>query len=183
MDTVELLSHPVRLRIVHALSGGARLTTAQLVDRLPDVSKATVYRHVGLLAEGGLLEVDGEQRVRGAVERRYRVRRDRTVIDGETAAALPLEDHRRGFASFVAALLAEFNVYLDRDDAAPASDGVSYWQGTIWLSQDELAAMVDEIRDAIWSRKANEATPDRAPHLLSTILFPTQRPPEDAPEQ
>jgi hypothetical protein len=30
MDTVELLLHPVRLRIVHAMSGGRVLTTAAL---------------------------------------------------------------------------------------------------------------------------------------------------------
>jgi hypothetical protein len=40
-----------------------------------------MYRHVGLLASEGVLEVEGEQRVHGAVERRYRLRRERAVID------------------------------------------------------------------------------------------------------
>src|SRR2546421_9479991 len=122
MDAVDLLLHPVRLRIVHALSGGRALTTVQLSAHLPEVSKVTVYRHVGLLAEGGLLEVDGEQRVRGAVERRYRLRRERAIIDAETAASTSREDHRRVFAVAMATLLAEFNAYLDRDDADPAAD-------------------------------------------------------------
>src|SRR6185312_13615775 len=76
MDPVELLLHPVRLRIVHALSGGRTVTTAQLCARMPDVSQATVYRHVGLLTDAGILEVAGEQRVRGFVERSYRLVRD-----------------------------------------------------------------------------------------------------------
>ena len=42
MDVVEAVAHPVRLRIVHALSGGRTLTTAQLCDRLPDVSLAVI---------------------------------------------------------------------------------------------------------------------------------------------
>ena len=70
MTTVDLLLHPVRLRVVHALSGGAALTTAQLGARMPEVSKVTVYRQVAALVDGGFLEVAGEQRVRGAVERR-----------------------------------------------------------------------------------------------------------------
>ncbi|MCW2860703.1 MAG: ArsR family transcriptional regulator [Actinoallomurus sp.] len=97
-----MLLHPVRLRVVHAMSGGRTLTTSQLCARLPDVSKATVYRHVRLLADGGLLEVDGEQRVRGTVERRYRPHRARATIDAETAASVSVEDHhpvpRRGIA-------------------------------------------------------------------------------------
>nr|BFD80605.1 hypothetical protein StreXyl84_00060 [Streptomyces sp. Xyl84] len=85
MDTVELLLHPVRMRIVHAMHDGRTRTTTELCALLPDVSKATVYRHVGLLADGGLLAVEGEQRVRGSVERRYQLHRDRAVIDAGTA--------------------------------------------------------------------------------------------------
>ncbi|GAB3960788.1 helix-turn-helix domain-containing protein [Actinoallomurus acanthiterrae] len=176
MDTVDLLLHPVRLRVVHAMSGGRTLTTAQLCELLPDVSKATVYRHVGLLAEGGLLEVDGEQRVRGAVERRYRLRRERAVIDAETAASTSREDHRRVFAVAMAALLAEFNAYLDRDDADPAADLVGYRQHAIWLSPEERAEMIGELRDVIVSRMRNEPSPDRVRHLLSPILFPAESP-------
>src|ERR1035437_6654378 len=129
MDTVDLLLHPVRLRIVHALSGGRTLTTTELSGRLPEVSKVTVYRQGALLAEGGVLEVAGEQGVRGAVERRCRLRQDRPVVDGEVAAAMSLEDPRRGFAAAMAVLIAEFNAYLDRDGADPAADSASYTQG------------------------------------------------------
>src|SRR5688500_642643 len=99
MNVLELLGHPIRLRVVHAMRGGRMLTTSQLCARIPDVSKATVYRHVDLLAAGGILEVADEQRVRGAVERRYRLRQDRATIDADTIASLTLDDHRRGFAT------------------------------------------------------------------------------------
>ncbi|MFE7266470.1 helix-turn-helix domain-containing protein [Streptomyces sp. NPDC057592] len=177
MDAVDLLLHPVRLRIVHAMSGGRTLTTSQLCALLPDVSKATVYRHVGLLADGGLLEVEGEQRVRGAVERRYRLRRERAVIDADAAASVSLEDHRRAFAVAMATLLAEFNTYLDRPGAAPAVDLVGYRQHAMWLSRDELTALIDEMRDALVRRITNEPSPERTRYLISPILFPAEEPP------
>jgi DNA-binding transcriptional ArsR family regulator len=180
MDTVDLLLHPVRLRIVHAMAGDRRLTTSQLCALLPDVSKATVYRHVGLLADGGLLEVDGEQRVRGAVERRYRLHRARAVIDAETAASVSVEDHRRVFAVAMATLLAEFGAYLDRDDADPAADLVGYRQHALWLSREELAEMIDEMRRVIVPRMGNEPSPDRTRHLISPILFPAEGSPPSA---
>ena len=98
----------------HAMSGGVTRTTSDLLARLPDVSKATVYRHVSLLAEAGVLEVVSEQRVHGAVERRYRLHRPRAVIDPDAAASMTSEEHRHGFAAAMAALVAEFNTYLDQ---------------------------------------------------------------------
>jgi DNA-binding transcriptional ArsR family regulator len=177
MDTVDLLIHPVRLRIVHAMSGGRTLTTSQLCALLPDVSKATVYRHVGLLADGGLLEVTGEQRARGAVERTYRLRRARAVIDAETAASVSRDDHRRAFAVAMTALLAEFNAYLDRDDADPAGDLVGYRQHALWLSPGERAEMIEELRGVLVSRLGNAPSPGRIRHLLSPVLFPAEEPP------
>jgi len=179
MNTLELVLHPVRLRIVHAMSGGRTRTTSDLCASLPDVPRTTLYRHVGLLAEAGILEVVGEQRVHGAVERRYRLRRERSVIDADQAASMSLDDHRRGFAAALAALLAEFNAYLDREHADPLADSVSYRQAPLWLNQQELAELIGEVRGAIVCRWDNRPAPDRRPYLLSTILFPIEEP---APE-
>ena len=172
MDTLDLLLHPVRLRIVHSMSGGQILTTSDLCARLPDVPKTTVYRHVGLLAEAGLLEVEGEQRVHGAVERRYRLRRERAAIDRDTAASMSLDDHRRGFAAAIAGLLAEFNAYLDREHADPAADSAGYRQIPLWLTRDELAGLISEMRSAIMPRLDNKPAPGRGLYLLSPVLFP-----------
>lgn len=176
MDTVDLLLHPVRLRVMHAMSGGRTLTTAQLGARMPDVPKATLYRHVGLLADHGILEVVGEQRVRGAVERSYRLRPQRPTIDARAAASMSLDEHRRGFAAAMAVLLAEFNASLDRGSPDPVADSVGYRQGTLWLSPGELGEMLDEARRVLVARVSNGPAPDRRPYLLSMILFPIERP-------
>jgi DNA-binding transcriptional ArsR family regulator len=181
VDTLDLLLHPIRLRIVHAMSAGRTSTTSDLCARLPDVPKTSVYRHVALLAEAGVLEVAGEQRVHGAVERHYRLRRDRTAIGDDAAAAMSLDDHRRGFAAAMAALLAEFNTYLDRPGADPFADLVGYRQGVIWLSHDELAEMAGAMRDVLAARWANQPAPGRSPHLLSAIIFPAEERPAEEP--
>ena len=54
---------------------------------------------------------------------------------------------------------------------------MGYRQGTLWLSQDELAELIGQIRSALASKRDNKPAPGRHPHLLSIILFPTgQRP-------
>ena len=177
MDTLELLLHPVRLRIVHAMSGGRIRTTSDLCASLPDVPKTTLYRHVALLAEAGLLHVVGERRVHGAVERRYRLEPRRAVIDPNAAAAMSLGEHRSLFAVAVGALLAEFNAYLDRDNANPTADSVSYRQYPLWLNEDELAELISQLGSAVLPRLANRPAPGRRAYLLSTILFPTDERP------
>ncbi|MEU8133060.1 helix-turn-helix domain-containing protein [Streptodolium elevatio] len=179
MDAFELLAHPVRLRVIHAMRGGRELTTAELCARIQDVSKATVYRHIDLLAAGGVLEVAREQRVRGAVERRYRLCRDRAGIDTDTVKSLSLDDHRRAFVTALAALAAEFTAYLDRDTADPVADLVGYRQHAVWLSPGELHGMIGGMREAIAPHLANEPSPDRTQYLISPILFPVEAPPTD----
>ena len=174
MGPLELLGHPVRLRIVHALRGGRSLTTAELGERIADVSKATLYRHVELLAEGGILEVAEERRVRGAVERHFRLRVAHASITPEQLEQLTAEDHRRGFAAAMAALVAEFNAYVERDGADPLADLVGYRQHGIWLTEAELHQLIEGMRAAILPALSNEATPDRSRYLLSPILFPAE---------
>ena len=173
MTTWELLAHPVRLRIVHALRGERVLTTGQLCEVLPDVSKAMVYRHVEALAAGGVLEVAEERRVRGAVERGHRLRQERAVIDTES---LGIEDYRRGFTLAMAVLTAEFGAYLDRDGADPSGDAVGFRQHAIWLDRAELLELIEGLRAAIVPKLANPATPTRTRYLLSPILFPSADP-------
>ncbi|MFD6158139.1 helix-turn-helix domain-containing protein [Nocardia sp. NPDC060256] len=174
MDALELIAHPARLRIVHALRGGRTLTTAELCARLPGVSKAMVYRHVEALAAAGILEVAQERRVRGAVERHYRLRADRATISADEAAAATIEDHRRIFVTAMAVLISEFTAYLDRENADPAGDLVGYRQHALWLDHTELEELILELRQAIVPRMTNEPAPGRGRYLLSPILFPVE---------
>jgi len=147
--------------------------------RLPDVSKATMYRHVDVLADAGVLEVEGEQRVRGAVERRYRLRKDRVTVDGRTAATATAQDYQQGFAAAMAALLGEFDAYIAKDDADPVADLVGIPQHALWLTRDELIALIEAMRAAILPRLGNEPAPGRARYLLSPIMFPLEDPAGD----
>jgi Helix-turn-helix domain len=175
MDKLSLLLHPVRMRIIWALAGDRLRTTADLCASLPDVPKTTVYRQVALLVEGGVLEVAGEQRVRGAVERHFRMHRDRAAITPAAGAGMSLDDHRQAFAAAMAALLAEFDAYLNRAGADPAADLIGYRQGILWLSPAELQETIAEIQTVLAARSRNGPTAGRHPRLLSMIQFPTEQ--------
>jgi hypothetical protein len=175
MATADLLLHPVRLRIVQAFLGDRTLTTADLRTELPDVPVATLYRHVGVLAEAGVLAVVGERKVRGAAERSYRLVTEAASVGATEAAAMSVDDHRRAFATFVAALLADFDRYADAAPGPgldPASDGVGYRQVALWLDDEEFAALVTELRAVLTARLALGPDGVRRRRIVSQVFLP-----------
>jgi hypothetical protein len=52
------------------------------------------------------------------------------------------------------ALVAEFNSYLDQTDADPTADKVGYRRIPLWLSGEELAELISQIRSILASRWA-----------------------------
>jgi hypothetical protein len=172
---LNLLLHPVRLRLVNTLAAGGTLTTAELCERLPDLAKATLYRQVELLRRGGVFEIESERRVRGAVERRYRLAPRGTLVDPDSARSMTLEDHRRGFTAAMAALMGEFNAYLDRGGAEPTRDEVSYKQFTLWLKPAERSRLIREFSRLLRPRMKRGPGAGRVPYLVSTIFFPASK--------
>jgi hypothetical protein len=94
-----------------------------------------------------------------------------------------LEDYRRAFTVAMAALLGEFNAYLDRGHADPVGDAVGFLQHSLWLSLDERAELINGMRAAIAPRLGYTPAPGRRQYLLSPILFPIEDPPPQAPEE
>jgi hypothetical protein len=177
MASADLLLHPVRLRVVQAFLGDRTLTTTDLRSELPDVPVATLYRHVALLAEAGVLATVGERKVRGASERSYRLVLDAATVSGEDAVTMTAEDHRRAFTTFVAALLGDFDRFLDRaapDGASPdlLRDRVGYRQAAVWLTDEEFDVMAADLAAVLQARMANRPDGARRRRLVSTVHLP-----------
>lgn len=172
MASADLLLHPVRLRVVQAFLGDRVLTTAELHELLPDVPTASLYRHVAVLADAGLLEVAAERRVRGAAERSYRLVVEAARVAPADAATMTAEEHGRAFTAFVASLLADFGRWLDRGDVDAGRDGVGYSQAALWLDDEEFAEFLAEVRELVGRRMANQPEGERRRRLLSTVLLP-----------
>jgi DNA-binding transcriptional ArsR family regulator len=172
MATADLLLHPVRMRILQALYDADPLTTAQLRERMPDIAPATMYRHIAALADAGVLEVVSEKRVRGTVERSYRVRPEEAVVDPAARAAMTREDHQRAFTTFAASLMGDFDRYLANEDADPHADGVVYRQAAVWLTDEEFTAMLEEVEKAVVSRMGNARDDSRTRRVVSLVVVP-----------
>jgi len=172
LTPADVVLHPVRLRIAQAFLGNRELTTGDLRAELPDVATATLYRQVAAMVDGGVLEVAAEHRVRGAVERTYRLRAGAVVVDADGVSRMSADDLKRAFLSFVAGILGDMTRYLDRDDVDVVRDGVGFRQHALYLSDDELEDFVEDLRTVVLPRLAHTPDENRRRILFSTVLVP-----------
>jgi DNA-binding transcriptional ArsR family regulator len=173
-DKAELILHPVRLKILQAMSGDRVLSTRQLAQLLPDVAQATLYRHVQKLLQAGILVIDSEQPARGTIERFYRFEEGNATLSDAEVAALSHDDHRRYFTTFVAMLMTDFERYLQRETLDLAADGVGYHQVALHLNAAEMEEFAQSLNALVKPfLKHQPGSSDRQRILFSTILTPS----------
>jgi hypothetical protein len=160
------------MRVVQAFLGNRELTTGDLRTEIPDVPSATLYRQVAALARGGVLDVVDEKRVRGAVERTYRLRSGAAYVGADEARQMTVEEHRQVFLTFAVGLLGDFDRYLDRGDVDMARDLVGFSQNAMYLTDEETSTVVDELRALLRPWIDLPPAPDRTRRLLATVLLP-----------
>jgi len=114
MQRIDLILHPVRFRILEALTG-ATLTTQEIAERLPDVPKSSIYRHLRLLLGGEIVAVAGERPVRGVVEKTYRLDRP-LFLSADEIGGVTAEEHVRYFRTYAMTLIQGFAAYIDAVD-------------------------------------------------------------------
>jgi predicted ArsR family transcriptional regulator len=172
MASAELLLHPIRLRIIKAFLGERTLTTAQLTAELDDVPGASVYRHVGLLAKAGVLQVVAEQKVRGATERTYRLRPQAALLDRKRAAAMTREERAAAFTAFVAGMLGDYDRYLTCGPTE--AGGADYRMAALWLSDAELAEFARDLAALVQAKLGNGPRKGRRRRMLYGAFIPAE---------
>lgn len=173
MSKVDLIMHPVRIRVITAVAG-REMTVAQIAANLPDVAQATLYRHVNALLKGGVLAVVAENPIRGTVEKVYALAEGNPAQLGvEDVENLTKEDHMRLFTLFIATLTAQFGNYLNsRESIEMATDGVGYNTVPLYLTDAEFADLLGQISTLVIPYLQRGPGAGRVRRLLTTVVMP-----------
>lgn len=164
--------HPVRLRIVQQL-GGRNLTTAQLRSALPDVTQATLYRHVAVLIDAGILQVVEERRVRGAVERTLALGERMAHVDQAELRTMSDANLRSAFLAFLGDVAGDFDRFLDADDE-DLRDFVGFGRAPLYVSAEDLAVIQTGLAELLAPYMTENTSPDGERRRVSfgTLLIP-----------
>lgn len=167
--------HPIRFRVLRVLHGQT-LTPRQIGKHLPDVSPASLYRHLRQLVQAGLVRVISERPVRGTVEKLYTAGQ-RPFINAAEASQMSTEAHARAFPHFAVGLVQDFERYLAQGTPDLERDGVGYRQVVLNLSDEELVRLAQALQNAVLPFVGLPPAPERRARAFSTILIPLDDPP------
>ena len=163
--TVELraLAHPIRLRILSLLTG-ATLSAAEIAREL-GLTHANASYHLRHLLASGIIEVAGEENIRGGVARRYRydVARDLDRPDHDIPEdGRPSADHRLVYAALSAELRRRAES-LRRTRHNYLADAELWVDPEIWR---DISARIGQAADDLH----RAAQPPRSPGTVRTSL-------------
>ncbi len=174
MNKANLILHPVRMRILMALTG-RKLTAKALAQAMPDVAQATLYRHLNALAEGGVIIVAEENPVRGTLEKVYTLEGETAKLTPDDLADMSKDDHMQMFTVFITSVLQDFAAYLDsREQVDLFTDGVSYTKAPLYLSDDEVQEISAVVQQAVVPHLHNEPDGTRKRRILVSIMVPDE---------
>lgn len=171
----DLFFHPIRARIIVEVSG-RRMTASELAESMPEIPRTTLYRHINLLAEGGILTIVEENQIRGTVERVYALDRKATNLTPEELRQMTKDDYEQAFALFVASLLGDFSRYLDSrapENIDLVADGLKFGKVQLHLTEAEFQAILTQVYGALESFVGNEPAKGRKRRIVSVTFIPT----------
>lgn len=150
---------------------GRQMTPQQIAALLPDVPLATLYRHIKKLHASDVLSVVESIHVRGTVAKVYAVSREAVNLTPDEVNRVTPDEHVRYFTRFVGFLLAQFRAYMEREGSDPVRDGVSYRAAPIYLSDEEYARLIADMRVRNEGLLANSEA-GRRRRLFASIVIP-----------
>lgn len=181
MSRIETIIHPVRLRILQTLLS-EDLTTQEIAERLPDIPRSSIYRHLRLLLEAGMIEVAESQLVHGIQEKVYKLAQAPRPSEDD-AQDVSADDHFRYFTTYVLTLLRDFADYLrfaqdeeGRVDAA--GDHAGYTEARFYASEEELRRLEEVLNEALLPLMENEPGGRRKRHKVAIVAQPVRGKPQ-----
>ena len=149
LTKVDLIMHPVRFRILQKMADET-LTTQEIDERLPDVPKSSIYRHLKLLLDGEMIEVAETRLVNGIQEKAYRLAQ-RPYLSADDVTRMTADDHLRTFTTYVMTLLQGFADYLATTGETPdlLADRVGYTEVLFWANDAEMDRFQAALNEVI----------------------------------
>ena len=132
----EIVMNPIRQRIFQYLLIHETGTVKEIRGSLPDIPSASLYRHMKVLTDHGVLTVVGENRIRGTVESVYQLNRRALELDDADGAAVQMA---------LLGICASFARYFSGENADPRRDMLMLSTCTLTLTDDAFRDFLAEI--------------------------------------
>ena len=143
LTRAQAILHPVRARITVALSDRA-LTPREVARQMPEIPLGTVYRHINLLLNAGIIRVVAVRKVQGVLERQFALIQEQAFLKREELTA---DDITGLVAALTSVVQATFGRYIQNTPMPPPEGAMTFVINSVLLTRDEYAALRQTIAD------------------------------------
>ena len=170
----ELILNPIRLRIITAISNN-RVTAGDLKEQLPEIPQTTLYRHINILLEGGLLEVVDEIPQRGTLERVLGFKTSPSLTK-EDLTGLSIEEYQQTFSLILFNLMQEamnsLKNFPEGKEIDLLSAGYQFSEIRLNLSDEEYETLNQEILKLMMAAAQNKPSSNRIQRIFAYFFIP-----------
>lgn len=131
------------MRIIQELSKKQSLTATELCEKISDVPRTTLYRHINLLLESSILSVVSEKKVRGSLERTL------ALNIGEITKHNTLEGACQNAFGFLMNRYARFQSYFNSVNPNPGKDKIFMNNTILMMNDQEFDQFLSELQELL----------------------------------
>jgi DNA-binding transcriptional ArsR family regulator len=168
----DLIIHPLRLQIFQVLANQS-LTTSEISQALPWIPQASLYRHLRMLLDNNMIEVQETRVVRGVQEKVYQLARP-YHLNAQDVQNFTKEEQFNFFTIYAASLLKDFHDYLATSppDLDYLADQAGFTETTFFANDQEMEKFRSALIQALNELKRYHPASDRRLRKLAIVSHP-----------
>ena len=163
---------PVRRKVLSALVDDGPMTPRMLLQTLHSTSQATLYRAISSMEAEGLIKVVSEEKKRAVTEKTYGPSGE---YDGLKEAIIR-DNNGPAYSAFIGwymhRLFSQFRRYGERQDIDIAKDASGYYEGKVFIDQDDLEQFFKEIGEVCEKYSKKGEGDGKHGHTVGVIVAP-----------
>lgn len=140
MNINEIMLNPIRMRIVQVAAANGNTSASDICEKMPDIPRTTIYRHIKILIDNGILAVVAENKIRGSLERIL------SLNAGEMSKHNSLDDAKQNAFAFLTQQYAKFERYFNSKAPNPAADRIFMNSTILMLTDEEFDAFLKDLQ-------------------------------------
>ena len=166
-DYIEACMNSTRQRIIQVIMINKEATSAEIGEELQDIPRASLYRHIKVLLDAGIITVVKEEVKRGSVEKTYAI-----------APQMPYGDTNEEYNSLIQSALmglqGEFHRYFSGENPDPQRDLLTVGSASLMMSDEEMMEFIRAYGDLIQRYMMNKPSEGRKVRKVTLVISPNE---------
>ena len=166
-DYMDACMNSTRQRILQVIMIKKEATSVEIGAELPDIPRASLYRHIKVLLEAKIISVVKEEFKRGSMEKTYAL-----------ASQMPFEGTNEEYNNMIQLALmglqGEFYRYFNGENPDPQRDLLTVGSSSLMMSDEEMMEFIKAYGELIQRYMPNKAAEGRKVRKVTFVISPNE---------